>query len=99
LNDNGFRNVLVTAVREDIYTLTMRQMAVFLCVYAERAPHTVTELARTLRVPVSVISRACDRLTEHGLLEREVPDSDRRRVVLRRTSSGETLYNRLVRAA
>ncbi|RCW81229.1 MarR family winged helix-turn-helix transcriptional regulator [Phyllobacterium bourgognense] len=48
-----------------------------------------TDVARFLRVAMTTISSATDRLVKRGLLERHRPEGDRRAVALRLSKAGE----------
>ena len=52
---------------------------------------TVTDLAQTLSVNISVMSRALSRLVEKGLLQRRRLCDDRRVVLLRLTEDGDSM--------
>jgi DNA-binding MarR family transcriptional regulator len=49
-----------------------------------------TDIARFLRLPVTTISSATDRLVKRGLLQRGRTEDDRRAVALRLSGGGET---------
>lgn len=83
-----WRDVTVASVAGELPDLSARQLAVLLCVYMEEGPHTVRSLASRLNVTKAVISRAIDRLTSHGYIERADDPRDKRSIVLRRTADG-----------
>lgn len=70
--------------------LSARQIAVLLTVYLEDGPHTVRGLAANLRVSKPAITRALDRLSAEGLLNRKTDHNDRRSVLIQRTEKGST---------
>jgi DNA-binding MarR family transcriptional regulator len=77
------------------HDLTLRQMAVALNLYLSNDPLTVRGLARHLEVSKPAITRAFDRLSELGLMRREVDPRDRRSVVAIRTEAGQAMVARL----
>lgn len=83
-----WRQVTVQSVRASEPDLSTRQMAVLMTIYLSEGPHTVRSLAKHLEVTKAVISRAIDRLTHHGYVERAPDHRDKRSVVMCRTSGG-----------
>ncbi|WP_146905526.1 MarR family winged helix-turn-helix transcriptional regulator [Cellulomonas aerilata] len=57
----------------------------------DRGPRQVSELAQHLRVDVSVASRQVAALAEAGLVDRDVPATDRRARMVALTESGRAL--------
>jgi DNA-binding MarR family transcriptional regulator len=89
-------NTMVATVRSDTTDLTARQLAVFLKTYLEpKTEHTVRGLAAALNVSKPAITRALDRLTESDFIKREQDRSDRRSVIVRRTSVGSAYLRTL----
>lgn len=68
--------------------LSTRQTAVLLNVYLTYGPHTVGSLSETLNISKPAVSRAVDRLSVLGLLERRTDAQDRRVVNLELTKEG-----------
>ena len=68
--------------------LSMRQTAVLLDVYLTTPPHTVGALAERLNISKPAVSRAVDRLSVLGLLERRTDANDRRVIHLEPTKKG-----------
>jgi DNA-binding MarR family transcriptional regulator len=83
-----FRDTMVSLVRRDEADLSARQMAVLLNCYLADGPHTVRGLAHDLDVSKPAITRALDRLTELELIRRKVDPTDRRSVLIQRTTKG-----------
>lgn len=83
-----WRDVLADAVRSDGPDLSMRQWAILLTVYLNPGPHTVRGLSRDLNVPKPAISRALDALSILGLVRRVRDETDRRIVLVQKTSEG-----------
>ncbi len=83
-----WRDVLADAVRGDGPDLSMRQWAILLTVYLGPGPHTVRGLSRDLNVPKPAISRALDALSILGYVRRVRDESDRRIVLVQKTSEG-----------
>ena len=71
-----WRRTVVASVRRDAPDLSARQMSLLLTVYLTPAPHTVRCLAELLKVTKPAITRAVDRLTEHGMIRRKVDEND-----------------------
>jgi len=68
--------------------LSARQLAILMSVYLESKSHTVKSLSEKLNVTKAVVSRALDTLTKHGFVKRAPDPSDRRSVIVTRTSGG-----------
>jgi len=68
--------------------LSARQLAILMSVYLENKSHTVKSLSEKLNVTKAVVSRALDTLTKHGFVKRAPDPSDRRSVIVTRTSGG-----------
>ncbi|RKQ72061.1 MarR family protein [Litorimonas taeanensis] len=83
-----WHRVTMQSVQGDSPDLTSRQMAVLMTVYLSEGPHTVRSLAKHLNVTKAVISRAIDRLSQYGYVERAPDIRDKRSVIMRRTSGG-----------
>lgn len=80
--------VTTQSVQDSKPDLSTRQMAVLMTVYLSEGPHTVRSLAQHLNVTKAVISRAIDRLSSYGYVERAPDYRDKRSIILRRTSGG-----------
>lgn len=68
--------------------LSSRQLAILMSVYLENKSHTVKSLAGKLNVTKAVISRGLDTLTKYGFVARAPDPSDKRSVIVTRTSGG-----------
>lgn len=68
--------------------LSSRQLAILMSVYLETSSHTVKSLSEKLNVTKAVISRALDTLTKHGFVARAPDPSDKRSIIVTRTSGG-----------
>lgn len=93
------REIVVSLVRRDGPPLSSHQLGVFLTCYLQDADHTVRGLARDLDVSKSTVTRALDRLTEHGLTIRRVDPMDARSVIVHRTTAGLKLMGDLNKIA
>jgi DNA-binding MarR family transcriptional regulator len=62
--------------------LSARQLAVLLTLRLTGEPQTVRGLAKHLNIARPCITRALDRLAEHGFTQRTVDTSDRRSVLI-----------------
>lgn len=85
-----WRKTMFELVRKNDNTsdLSARQTAVLLSVYLTPAPHTVRALATDLNISKPAISRAIDKLSVLGLIQRQTDENDRRSVLLERTLEG-----------
>jgi DNA-binding MarR family transcriptional regulator len=92
-----WRDVLADAVRSDGPDLSMRQWAILLTVYLNPGPHTVRGLSRDLNVPKPAISRALDALSILGFVRRVRDDTDRRIVLVQKTSEGAIYVDEFAR--
>ena len=68
--------------------LSARQLAILMSVYLESTSHTVKSLSEKLNVTKAVVSRALDTLTKYGFVKRAPDPSDKRSVIVTRTSGG-----------
>lgn len=68
--------------------LSTRQLAILMSVYLESSSHTVKSLSEKLNVTKAVISRALDTLSKHGFVARAPDPSDKRSIIVTRTSGG-----------
>ncbi len=82
------RDTIVSLVRRDGVDLSARQLGVFMTCYLNEGGHTVRGLALDLNVSKPAITRALDRLTELDFVRRKVDPSDRRSVLVQRTTKG-----------
>ncbi|MCF3945890.1 MarR family transcriptional regulator [Acidiphilium sp. AL] len=90
------RDTIVALVRRDGVDLSARQLGVFLTCYLNDGAHTVRGLAGQLNVSKPAITRALDRLSDLDLARRKVDPSDRRSVLVQRTTKG-TAFLREIR--
>jgi len=74
--------------------LSARQLAILMSVYLESTSHTVKSLSEKLNVTKAVVSRALDTLTKHGFVKRAPDPSDRRSVIVTRTSVWDKIRRR-----
>jgi DNA-binding MarR family transcriptional regulator len=82
------------AAVEDEVTLAQYRALVVL---RSRGPQPLQALAAELDVVPSTATRMADRLVAKGLIERSVPDDDRRQVLLGLTKDGAALVDRVTR--
>jgi DNA-binding MarR family transcriptional regulator len=83
------KDTLTASVASDGPDFSARQLSVLLKVYLEPGTeHTVRGLAAALNVSKPAITRALDRLQDFDFTKRETEASDRRSIVVRRTSKG-----------
>ncbi len=68
--------------------LSNRQMAIFLIVYMNPAPHTVKLLSSNLNISKPAVTRALDKLSELGFIKRKISEKDNRIVHIQRTVKG-----------
>lgn len=85
-----------------VFSPTMRQLAALIVLYKalqSRLPDVdFSALARKIGLPMSrkgSMSRLCDTLVHHGLINRQSDASDRRRVTLALTFAGRAFLERL----
>jgi DNA-binding MarR family transcriptional regulator len=89
------RETIVGLVRLDDADLTLRQFSVFLKGYLDEDNHTVSGLARELKIGKPAVTRALDRLEELDLARRVVDPGDRRRIFVGRTAKGAALLRKM----
>jgi DNA-binding MarR family transcriptional regulator len=93
-----FVDAILVGVRGNGPDLTHRQLAVLLITYLEPGTHTVSGLARHLKVPKPTITRILDRLGEFDFARRKANPSDPRSVLLERTDKGAAYVRRIAPA-
>lgn len=76
------------ALNELPVDLSQRQLAILLAIYMGEPPHTVSNLAKSLKISKPAICRALDVLSYHDMIRRKKDDADRRIVYLQRTVPG-----------
>ncbi|GBQ23929.1 MarR family transcriptional regulator [Acidiphilium acidophilum] len=90
-----FRDTIVALVRRDGVDLSARQLGVFLTCYLNEGAHTVRGLAGQLNVSKPAITRALDRLSDLDLARRKVDPTDRRSVLVQRTTKGSAFLREI----
>ena len=83
-----WHKAMVSALQRGLPDLTQRQFALLLQVYMMPPPHTVRGLAKTLRISKPAVTRAVDRLSGEGFLQRKTDETDKRSVLIQRTVKG-----------
>ena len=83
-----WQQVALSAVRDDVPDLTVRQTAILLTIYLDPPPHTVRGLAARLNVTKPVITRALDTMGALKLVSRHRDEVDKRNVLVKRTVQG-----------
>jgi DNA-binding MarR family transcriptional regulator len=83
-----WRRTLLAGVHRATPDLSVRQMAILLCVYLTAPPHTVRGLAARLKISKPAVTRALDSLSGLGVLRRKTDEKDRRSVLVHRTVAG-----------
>ncbi len=78
--------------------LTLRQLGVLMRVEASKHPLSVKDMAPDLNVSKPAITRAIDRLSDLGLVERRSSKLDRRLIEVRATAKGMSYLSKLDRA-
>jgi DNA-binding MarR family transcriptional regulator len=91
------RETVVALVRRDSADLSARQLGVFLICYLNDGGHTVRGLAAEMNVSKPAITRALDRLGEFDLARRKTDPSDRRSVLVQRTTKGGAFLREIPR--
>lgn len=89
------RDTIVALVRREGVDLSARQLGVFLTCYLNDDAHTVRGLASELNVSKPAITRALDRLSDLDLARRKVDPSDRRSVLVQRTTKGSAFLREI----
>ena len=89
------RDTIVALVRREGVDLSARQLGVFLTCYLNDDAHTVRGLSSELNVSKPAITRALDRLSDLDLARRKVDPSDRRSVLVQRTTKGSAFLREI----
>jgi DNA-binding MarR family transcriptional regulator len=82
------QETIISLVKKDSHDLSSRQLGCMLICYHSDGPHTVRGLASKLNVSKPAITRALDKLSEQDLVQRKPDPSDRRSVLVGRTTKG-----------
>lgn len=94
MNSAAWMTCLVNIVRSDMPDLTNRQMAIMLSVAMVSTPHTVRGLAERLDVSKPVVTRALNKLTALGYLQRKRDRRDGRNIFVEITTAGTEFLER-----
>ena len=86
---------VVASTLGDVHGISIPQLRALVLV-ATRGPMNLKVLAENLGVNASNASRSCEKLVSAGLLERSLPQRDRRNVVVGATDEGAALVKSLV---
>lgn len=89
------QSVALSQIRDDMYDLTTRQIAVLLTIYLDPPPHTIRGLAARLNVTKPVITRALDSMGRMDLVSRHRDPDDGRNVLVKRTVKGALYVEKL----
>lgn len=82
------QETIITLVKKDSHDLSSRQLGCMLICYQSEGPHTVRGLASKLNISKPAITRSIDKLSERDLVQRKPDPSDRRSVLVSRTTKG-----------
>lgn len=93
------RGAMLELVRRDGRDLTARQLTTLLSVYLDTEIHSVSTVARMLRISRPGVTRILDRLVEAGLVTRAEDPTDRRRVLIYQTRAGTDFVQDLISVA
>jgi DNA-binding MarR family transcriptional regulator len=94
MNNAAWMDALVELVRSDLPDLTNRQMGIMLTVGLLPGPHTVRGLSGRLNVSKPVVTRALNKLTALGYLQRERDRRDGRNIFVHVTQAGAEFLER-----
>ena len=94
MNSASWMSSLIAIVRSDLPDLTNRQMAIILSVALASGPHTVRGLAERLGVSKPVVTRALNKLTALGYLQRKRDRNDGRNIFVEMTRPGADFLER-----
>lgn len=89
------RGTIAGLVRRDAADLSARQLAIFMICYLEQPAQTVRGLAATLRLSRPAVTRALDRLSQFDLIRRKPDPTDRRSILVQRTTTGASFMREL----
>ncbi len=90
-----WHEICVNTVQKKEADLSSRQNAVLLKVYLDANSQTVGNLAKTLDISKSAVTRAVDRLEKEGFVKRKFKEDDKRIVVLQRTVKGSVFLREM----
>lgn len=94
MNSASWMTSLIAIVRSDLPDLTNRQMGIILSVALSPGPHTVRGLAERLGVSKPVVTRALNKLTALGYLQRKRDRNDGRNIFVEMTRPGADFLER-----
>lgn len=102
MNSAVWMTSLINIVRSELPDLTNRQMGIMLSVALAPGPHTVRGLAERLGVSKPVVTRALNKLTALGYLQRKRDRNDGRNIFVEITRPGADFlerFNQLIGAS
>ena len=94
MNSMAWMTSLIRIVRSELPDLTNRQMGIMLSVGLSNGPHTVRGLAERLDVSKPVVTRALNKLTALGYLQRKRDRRDGRNIFVEITQAGTEFLER-----
>ncbi|MFM6854334.1 MAG: MarR family winged helix-turn-helix transcriptional regulator [Sphingopyxis sp.] len=95
MNNANWMTSIINIVRSDLPDLTNRQMGIMLSVGLSRGPHTVRGLAERIGVSKPVVTRALNKLTALGYLQRQRDCDDGRNIFIEMTDAGAEFLDNL----
>jgi DNA-binding MarR family transcriptional regulator len=94
MNSVAWMSCLISIVRSELPDLTNRQMGIMLSVALAPGPHTVRGLAERMGVSKPVVTRALNKLTALGYLQRKRDRRDGRNIFVEITPVGTEFLER-----
>ena len=94
MNSVAWMSCLIGIVRSELPDLTNRQMGIMLSVGLAPGPHTVRGLAERMGVSKPVVTRALNKLTALGYLQRKRDRRDGRNIFVEITPVGTEFLER-----
>ena len=94
-NIQTLHDIVLPLVKSDSKDLSLRQLAVLTHVACTTTKLSVAPIAAALNISKPAVTRALDRLGEHGYSVREVDNTDKRKVEVFITSEGKRFLARV----
>lgn len=87
---------IVNRVSRTGLTLTVRQLALFGCIYNDGVEDSTDRYSQMLNIAKPSVTRCIDHLEELKLVERKTNPENRRKILVQKTETGKLLFEQIV---
>lgn len=87
---------IVNRVSRTGLTLTVRQLALFGCIYNDGVEDSTDRYSQMLNIAKPSVTRCIDHLEELKLVERKINPENRRKILVQKTETGKLLFEQII---